>query len=86
MPRDYGFRLHQYQRFRPVRPKTSEKDPNEPVRLSQPRPWLFPLANRQLLDPAGHGDGTIMGQHVTIERIQARIADIGLEHAFSQVV
>ena len=45
----------------------------------------FALSIR-ILNPARHGDSAVVSQHVTIERIQTRIVDIGQEYAFLQVV
>lgn len=36
--------------------------------------------------PARHGYSTIVGQYIAIERIQNRVVNVGLEHAFFQVV
>ncbi|MGA2329390.1 MAG: hypothetical protein ABSH05_24280 [Bryobacteraceae bacterium] len=72
MPSDDGFRLHQNQHFRPVRPKTAQQDPKEPVRLAQPGPRLFPFEDRQLLAKGGglqaeevarHKEGAEVGDH-----------------------
>ncbi len=34
----------------------------------------------------GHGDGTVMGQHIAIEGIQRRIVNIGDQHAFAEMI
>ena len=37
-------------------------------------------------DAAGQSDGAVVGEHVAVERIQRGIVDVGLEHAFAEIV
>ena len=39
-----------------------------------------------ILNPARHGDGAIVRQHVTIERIESGIVNVGDEYAFAQII
>jgi len=39
-----------------------------------------------ILDPAGEGDRTIMGEHVAIERIEGGVVDVGNQHTFEQII
>jgi hypothetical protein len=45
----------------------------------------FPLAIR-ITDPTRQRDDTVMGEDVSIERIERRIVDVRREHAFLEIV
>lgn len=45
----------------------------------------FALSIR-ILNAARHGDGAIVRENVAVQRIQGWIVDVGLEHAFPQIV
>ena len=40
----------------------------------------------RIFNATRQGDRTVMGQHITIERIERRVVDIRLEHSFAQIV
>ena len=37
----------------------------------------------RILDATRHGNGTVVGEHVTVERIQGGVVDVGDEHALA---
>ena len=37
-------------------------------------------------DPAGEGDGTVMGEHIAIEGIEGGVVNVGNEYAFAEIV
>ena len=39
-----------------------------------------------ILDPAGQGDHTVMGEHVAIEGIERGVIDVGNQYAFAKIV
>jgi hypothetical protein len=45
--------------------------------------FAFPV---RVLNPAGHGDCAVVGQHIAIERVDAGIVDIRLKHTLFEVV
>ena len=45
----------------------------------------FPFAIR-ILNAARHGDGTVVCEHVAVQRIERGIVDVGDEHALAQVI
>lgn len=45
--------------------------------------FAFPI---WILNATRQGDRTVMGQHITIERIERRVMNVCLEHAFTQIV
>ena len=36
----------------------------------------------RVLDPTRQGHGTVVGEYIAVERVQAGIIDVGNEHAF----
>jgi hypothetical protein len=49
VPADHGFRPHQLQRMPPARPQPRKENPEDPVRLRQPRPRSACLPHGELL-------------------------------------
>ncbi len=63
-----------------------EAQPFERGILGVPDAALHLAFSIRVADAAGQRDGAVVGQQVAIERVEKGIVDIGLQHAFAEVI